>query len=168
MKKNNNGCLRTLVIWILLLGCLGATSLILLFAWLPGATEKEFGKASADLDPITRTITSVRMLLQKDDLVLPVDPGGKAREFIIQDGESVNLIGLNLENSGLIRDAGAFRLYLIYSGGDTGLQSGTFTLSSGTNTVQIARTLQDPNAKLVTVRILAGWRLEEVAASLAT
>jgi UPF0755 protein len=69
---------------------------------------------------------------------------------------------------GLIRDAGAFRSYLIYSGLDTTIQSGKYKLSAAMSVVEIARKLQDATPEEVTFVILPGWRMEEIAASLTT
>ena len=79
----------------------------------------------------------------------------------------MNLIALHLEDAGLIKDAIAFRYYLIYSGSDTNLLSGDFSISQSLNAVEIAGLLQDANAKDVVFYILGGWRLEEIAAGLA-
>jgi UPF0755 protein len=128
---------------------------------------KEFGPASRNLDSFNRAFYSARLLLQKNDLILPVDPNGVPRKFQIQTGETVNLIALHLEDAGLIRDASAFRFYLIYSGADVGLKSGEFTLSPAASTIEIARVLQDVKAKDAVLGILAGWRVEEIAAGLA-
>jgi UPF0755 protein len=84
----------------------------------------------------------------------------------IEQGESVNSIALDLENAGVIRDAGAFRLYLVYSGLDKGIQAGSHPLSPAQNALEIAAAIQDANPKVLSIRILAGWRLEEIAAAL--
>jgi UPF0755 protein len=166
-RSANSSCLRTAIILLLLFLCLIVTSFFALVEFLPGAAAKDFGPSSHALDSFSRAFYSVRLYLQKDELLTPLDPNGTPRTFKIQNGDTVNLIALHLEDAGLIRDAGAFRLYLIYSGADTAMQSGDFALSPALNAIQIAKTLQDANAKEVTFRVLAGWRIEEVAAGLA-
>ena len=71
-----------------------------------------------------------------------------------------------MQTEGFIRNAGAFRIYLVYSGLDTTLQAGAFQLSPAWNAVEIARKMQDATPGQVSFRILAGWRLEEIAAAL--
>ncbi len=151
----------------LLFLCLGVVGILSLIELLPGLAAKDFGAADRGLDPFQKALYSARLLIQRDDLLLPASSNTSQTLFRIQNGESVNLIALHLEDAGLIRDAGAFRYYLIYSGIDVNLQSGDFSLSPTANSVEIAKTLQDANAKQVSFRILAGWRLEEVAAGLA-
>jgi UPF0755 protein len=166
-SNSRSSCLRTGVILLFLMVCLAVSSVLVLVELLPGAAAKDFGPASRSLDPFSRAFYAVRLIFQRDELLQAVDAQGSPKTFKIQNGDSVNMIALHLEEAGLIRDAGVFRLYLIYSGADTNLQSGDFTISPALNGMQIAKTLQDANAKDVTFRILAGWRLEEVAAGLA-
>ena len=147
--------------------CLGGIALLILVEWLPATTVNEIGPAASGMDPVQRIYYSIRLLSQKDELLKPVDSMGSPRSFQIVSGESVNLIALHLEEAGLIRDAGLFRMFLVYSGKDTDLQSGDFSLSPAYSAIQIAQTLRDVNAREVTFRILAGWRVEEVAAGLA-
>ena len=147
--------------------CLGGIGVLILIEWLPATTVKEIGPAANGMDPIQRIYYSVRLMTQKDILLKPVDSMGSPRPFQIVEGESVNLISLHLEQAGLIRDAGLFRMFLVYSGMDTELQSGDFSLSPAASAIQIAQTLRDVNAREVTFRILAGWRVEEVAVGLA-
>ncbi|MDO8971989.1 MAG: endolytic transglycosylase MltG, partial [Saprospiraceae bacterium] len=166
-RTAKSSCLRTAIIILLLFLCLGLSGLFAMLDLLPKTAAKEFGPAAPSLDPFSQAFYSARLLLQQDDLQIPVDLNGTSRTFKIQNGDTVNIIALHLEDAGLIRDAGAFRLYLIYSGADTSLQAGDFPLSSGQSTIQIAKALQDANAREITFRILAGWRIEEVAAGLA-
>jgi UPF0755 protein len=164
-KKSS--CLRTAILLLLLILCLVTTGALALLQGLPALASKEFGAADPALDPIQKALYSARVLIQRDDLLNPASSEVKTVTFQVQDGETVNLIALHLENAGLIRDAGAFRYYLIYSGGDTNLQSGSFELNPAASAVAIAQTLQDANAKIISFRILAGWRLDEIAAGLA-
>ncbi len=166
-KRTNSPAVKIFVLFLLLFACILVTSVLVLFEVLPGMAGKEFGNPSRSLSALDQALYATRLLMQKDNLLLPADAKAPPRTFTIQDGDTVNLIALHLEDAGIIRDATAFRLYLIYSGGDTRLQSGSFSLSPAVNAVQIASILQDVNAKEVNFRILAGWRLEEVAAGLA-
>ena len=72
------------------------------------------------------------------------------------------------KDEGLIGDAEALRDYLIYSGLDTTIQAGEYTLNPRYSPVEIAHALQDATPSEVTFRILPGWRLEEIAAALPT
>jgi UPF0755 protein len=66
----------------------------------------------------------------------------------------------------LITNPSAFRSYLQYSGLDTTLQAGDYSLSPAMTALQIAQEIQSSISEEVTLVILAGWRMEEIAASL--
>ena len=83
-------------------------------------------------------------------------------------GETANSVAARLEENGLIRKGSAFRTYLVYSGMDTSVQAGEYTLSPAMSAVEIARELQDATPEEVDFNILAGWRAEEIAAALPT
>jgi UPF0755 protein len=166
-KKRNPSCLRTFVFILLLFACISLAGGFALVGFLPRLAADDFGPVDRGLGIFERTLYSARLLIQINDLLVPMDPNAKAPvPFRIGDGESVNLIALHLEDAGLIKDASAFRYYLIYSGSDTNLLSGDFSISPTLNAVEIAKLLQDANAKDITFRILAGWRLEEIAAGI--
>ncbi len=135
---------------------------------LPDRANQKFGPPSSHL-PIDQLIRlSAQLLWQSDDLTSPVDSFGEARPFQISLGESVPRIANRLQAEGLIRDAGAFSAYLQYSGLDTSLQAGNYTLSPGMTPIEIGHSLQDATPAEVTLTVLAGWRMEEIAASLPT
>lgn len=165
--KRKSSLLRSLFLLPLMLTCLGGIAFLVLIEWLPSTAANEIGPAAPGMDPIQRVYYSARLLYQKDDLLTALDPYGKPRSFRIESGDSVNLIALHLEQAGFIRDATVFRMYLVYSGQDTALQSGDFQLNPASSAIQIAQTLRDINAREVVFRILPGWRIEEVAAGLA-
>ncbi len=168
MKRKRTSCLTSLTIIFLGLLCILILAGIGALELAPRLAAQEFGPAAPGLDRFQKALNSVQLLLKKDALLTPVDPSGKQIPFDIKMGESVNSIALNLENAGLVHDAGAFRLYLIYSGIDKGIQAGEYQLSSAQNALEIARSIQDATPKVATLTILAGWRLEEVAAALPT
>ena len=90
------------------------------------------------------------------------------KPFTIEIGESVNSVANHLQSVGLIRDAEAFRSYLIYSGLDTSMQAGEYQLSTAMSALDIAHELQDATPEEVTFVVLPGWRVEEIADSLPT
>ena len=96
------------------------------------------------------------------------DPQGDELRFEINIGESTLSITERLQSLGFIIDARAFRDYLLYSGLDASIQAGEYNLSSRMSSLEIAHILQDATPGEVTFTILAGWRLEEIAAALPT
>lgn len=133
---------------------------------IPPRAAEIFGPPSNTLSTWEVYGLSFRLLRDAEMLENPVQPGGEAVPFAIELGEPVLSITQRLENLGLIPSASALRLYLQYSGLDTSLQAGEFTLNPGMTPVAIAQELQDSTPETVKFNILPGWRLEEIAAAL--
>jgi UPF0755 protein len=108
------------------------------------------------------------LILQEQSLIRPVEPSGLPRPFRIGLGEPTASVIQRLYEDGFIASADAFRNYLVYSGLDTTLQAGDYQLSRSMNALEIAKKLQDATPEHITLRILAGWRLEEIAEALPT
>jgi UPF0755 protein len=147
--------------------------LVLFGLWVASSTisrqaEAAYGPAAPGLSFRQRKVLEVILLLNKDQLLEPFDLPGEEQQFTVQSGESTPLIMGRLWEAGLIPDPAALRSFLQYSGLDTGLQAGDYLLNSGLSPVELAYALQDATPKSVTMRILPGWRLEEIAASLPT
>ncbi|MEJ5225480.1 MAG: endolytic transglycosylase MltG [Anaerolineales bacterium] len=101
-------------------------------------------------------------------LTAPRDPAGQPVAFEVQPGESAAQVAERLEAAGLVRDADAFRTYLIYSGLDLTLQSGRHDISPAMSAIEIARAMQDATPTDGVLVVLPGWRMEEIAAALPT
>ncbi|MGD8458018.1 MAG: endolytic transglycosylase MltG, partial [Anaerolineales bacterium] len=82
--------------------------------------------------------------------------------------ESTGSILNRLEDTHLISTQEAVRDYLVYTGLDTQLQAGKFVLSPAMTSIEILNTLLDSTPQFVTVNILPGWRLEEIAENIPT
>lgn len=133
---------------------------------VPGQAEELFGPPNPSLGSFQRYRLSTQLLLQKDSLLRPADPFGEPRSFEIGLGEPTSSVIQHLAEDGFVRDAGAFRNYLVYAGLDTSLQAGQHEISAAMNAVEIARSMQDVTPGDVVFSILPGWRLEEIAAAL--
>ncbi len=127
-----------------------------------------FGSPGIGLNSVEQMTYSARLFMNEKNLMEPLDLSGKEQPFEVEMGESVNSIAFQLQELGIIRNADAFRLYLIYAGLDKGIQTGKYQLSPALNAIQIARTMQDATPSEVTFQILPGWRLDEIAAALPT
>jgi UPF0755 protein len=106
--------------------------------------------------------------LQADQLLEPATLVGDSVPFEIPLGETPPIIASRLEVAGLIPDAGSFVTYLQYAGLDTTLQAGAYTLSPTVRPIELANILQDATPSEVTLSVLPGWRIEEIAATLPT
>ena len=156
------------LVLVLFFSCLGVSYSVYYAFNLPGRAERLFGPSTPGLSLWQRIRLSAGMLWQAGSLTTPADPNGAERSFQIALGESTTSITERLWESGLINNPSAFRQFLQYSGLDTSLQAGEFKLSPAMTPIEIAKTLQDATKNEVTFRILEGWRLEEIAASLPT
>ncbi len=142
--------------------------LFLALVTIPSQAARVYGQPASWLT-VSRRVQYSALLLWYDGLLTrPRDANGVEQPFSIQPGESVNSIAYNLEAMGFIRDAEAFRAYLIYAGLDTSIQAGEYKLSAAMSAIEIARELQDATSEEVTFVVLPGWRKEEIAASLST
>lgn len=155
--------------FVFCLFCLGlaAFSLWAIVASLRQA-ELAFGPPASSLGLYQRFYLPIQLLLQEKTLKLPTETQGISRPFVVALGESTYSITDRLQTEGLIHDAQVLRDYLVYTGMDTSLQAGEYTLSPRMSPIEIAYTMQDATPSEVTFRILAGWRIEEIAASLPT
>ncbi len=129
--------------------------------------SRQFGKPAASLSITQRIMYPIELFLHRDTLNSPVNDSGMDQPFSISAGESVSMICIRLEQSGLIEDAELLRTYLIYSGLDRQLQSGQFTLNPGMSPIEIVFDLMDATPSEAVITILPGWRIEEVAVNVA-
>jgi UPF0755 protein len=143
-----------------------------LFAWwitnLQTQAEIGFGPPSAALGRLDRILLSARLLAQENELRQPANFLAGEQPFIVNLGESPNQIAQRLQDQGLVKNGDALVNYLVYTGLDTTLQAGEYQLSARMSAIEIANAMQDATPKEVLFTILPGWRLEEIAGSLAT
>ncbi|MBL7163086.1 MAG: endolytic transglycosylase MltG [Anaerolineales bacterium] len=135
---------------------------------MPRQVKAAFGPPSPNLGLIERISLTFQLYRYSDQLTDPANPFGDMASFQIVLGESPITVSARLEEQGLIQDADAFRVYLIYSGMDTQIQAGEYSLSPALNSLEIAQALLDPNPTDATLVVLAGWRLEEVGIAIPT
>lgn len=141
---------------------------ILLPGFVTKAAEQKFGPASPQLGGTQQLYLSVLLLLQGNDLTIPLNPTSPEVSLTIAQGESVPSIIGKLWEAGLIGNPGVFKNYLQYSGLDTTLKAGDYKLSPASSPIEIAQAMQTSISADVTLAILPGWRIEEIANSLPT
>jgi UPF0755 protein len=167
MNSNRKPCLAFSLLALIVLIMVGSLFFAFLLV-LPGRAEQVFGPPSSQLNSLQRIGYSVMLLAQEKDLTEPVDSFGTDIQFKIEIGETTPSVIGRLWEAGLISNPAAFRTYLRYSGLDTTLQAGTYTLNPRMAPVELAQALQDATPKQVSFPILPGWRMEEIAAALPT
>ncbi len=133
---------------------------------LPAKTEELFGPPSGDL-PLNKIYTqSLILLISKDQLMEPIRLEIEEYVFPIQPGESLDSVIGNLQKLKVINHSRAFRAYLIYSGIDTRIQPGEYQFTPGLTELDVALLLGNPLPSKTKLSVLAGWRAEEIGASL--
>ena len=135
---------------------------------VPYLAQRIYGAPASHLTGFSRFNFSWQVLANRGDLQSPVNTAAGESTFEIQPDESVTSIAERLEDSGLIRDASAFRAYLVYKGYDSRVIAGRFKLSPGVNSLEIAQQVQSSFSQSVSFYIYPGWRAEEIAAALPT
>lgn len=135
---------------------------------IPRRAAQTFGLPTDKLSYTQQLYYATLLTLQEESLTRPPIPLGEARLFRVDFGEPTASVIQRLQEEGMITSVEAFRNYLLYSGMDTTLQAGDYNLSPAMNAIEIAHALQDATPTHVTIRIFAGWRLEEIAAALPT
>lgn len=158
----------TCLFLFIILAVLIIISAIIIPRLITSRVEQIFGSSSPLLSDRRQLYLSVMLLLQSKDLTEAVKPGGSEVSLTINPGESVPSITGKLWEAGLISNPGAFRNYLQYTGQDTTLKAGEYQLNPGMTPIEIAGAIQSSITADVTLIILPGWRLEEIAASLPT
>lgn len=143
-----------------------AFALIAIVFYAPLLAARSFGPPTPRLDAWSRVLYGWRLLWDRQDLTVPRMVGAPEQEFVVEIGESVVSIANRLEEAGILRNADAFRLYLLWTGQDTSVQAGHYRLSAAMTAQEIARALQSPTPGQAVLVVLAGWRMEEVALAL--
>ena len=107
-----------------------------------------------------RTLVADRVGAEPD---LAKDPRAESRSFVISRGETAGSIARRLQADGFVQDALAFELVLYDTGRESALQSGTYTISAGLTPRELARVFEKAPSEQAVLRIIEGWRLDEVA-----
>ncbi len=160
--KRRHSCVPGVLVVFLLVG-IGLAAVAYL---IPGMAWQSFGPPSPKLNSLQRFSYAFDLVWKAGDMTQPRDPAGADQIFVIQPGESVSSISDRLEQAGLIRNAQTFRMYLLWSGLDTIIQTGTYRLSPAQTARDIGQMLKSKTLTEVMFSVLPGWRLEEIAASL--
>ena len=165
MSKRNSKSILLILIPILLL--LGGAALIIGHSLIRSKVTEQFGRPDANLSLTQRIIYPLELFFNRGTLLSPMDETSSEKRFQIDQGESVSMVCLRLEQEGLIKDAELLRTYLVYVGLDRYLQAGQFELTPKMSPIQIAAELLDATPDEGVITILPGWRIEEVAENVA-
>lgn len=140
--------------------------IVLVFGvYFPKTAEDLFGVMSPRLSLIQRFTLPVKLVLSRSTLFTIFPAQRQECTFTVSAGESVPLIADRLESERFIADGELFTKYLVYSGMDREIQSGSFCIPEQSTSIQVAQLLADPSSRMIAVVIFPGWRVEEIGQS---
>lgn len=92
------------------------------------------------------------------------DKKGQDKIFIIKKGESVDRIGGNLAEAGLIKSKLYFKIYVWRDKAENNLQAGKYVLNPKLNIKEITRILSSGKVlnDELTIKIIEGWTLDDI------
>lgn len=166
LKRVRRSSLVLAGLFVAMCGLLSAAAVIVYR--LPEMAENRFGPASPLLGRAQKIQYAFQLFLKEEVLLAPLPEKADSEKFEIQLGEPVYSITARLQQEGWVPDGEAVRVFLIYSGLDTRVQAGQYRFKDAQNSLDIARGLEDPTPGDVLFIVLAGWRVEEIAAALPT
>ena len=147
MIKNNRPSffprLLVIVLVILLVALIGT------LIGVPAIAAKSFGPADRSLNPILRAHYAITLLRAKDELLTSEQESNFPRKFSIEPDESVEALCRRLEDEAYTSSGALFCTYSVYSWLDRKIQSGTFTLKPELNSIELAHTIPDPEARAI-------------------
>ncbi|MCJ7715978.1 MAG: endolytic transglycosylase MltG [Anaerolineales bacterium] len=167
MKSRKKSRFRGILILsiVFLVACLFCLFSGILFS-IPSRTAELYGPPDPNLNSVKLMTQSLILLFSEEELSTPSNIPPVDLIFPIESGDSLDQILTGLQNLGLVRHPAAFRAYLIYTGIDTRIQPGKFHISSEMSEMEIGNMLGSAAPVQTTISILAGWRMEEIAATL--
>jgi UPF0755 protein len=124
------------------------------------------GGTRVDASSPEELILSLYLLVRGGDVEQPNSDDASLVNFTIAQGETASMVAQRLQEEGLVRDAGLFRWYMRYHGIDSRLEAGDYRLARNLSISDLADELQYATFDEVTIRIIEGWRAEQVAAML--
>ncbi len=96
-------------------------------------------------------------------IFLPKNPYSlPPEEFLIEKGERVREIALNLEKEGLIKNRYFFYFYTFLTGKTKKLQAGKYSLTSNNSIAKIVRKFATGDVIKEKITIIEGWNLKDI------
>jgi UPF0755 protein len=153
----------------IIVGCLALAVALLVGQWhnLGQLRRIVLEEGNPSLNPVERVFLYTYLTERADALALPAGSGQTAQPFTITPGETADTIARNLQRSNIIHDPDLFINYTRFYGLDARLAAGEFFISPQLTVPEIAHGLAEGRLRQIPVRFLEGWRLEEMAATLA-
>ena len=144
---------------------LALAALVIFLIYVVQVNTKTLGLPGENVSLLNNLRYSISLYRNLEELQKPVYfPNDVERKFSIESNDSAMEICRNLATGGFVSSSDSACDYLIYKGNDRFLSPGTYTISSGLNTIQIVNLISKNSNRDIQFTIFAGWRLEEIAA----
>jgi UPF0755 protein len=140
---------------------------VLAVTLLPGFAAAGLGAGSPSLNPAERALLAAYLAAHGRDLDTPDGADDTPVTFSVESGATANSVAASLAQQGLVRDAQLLTYYLRYQGIDAHVEAGDFILRKTMTLREVALALTDARAREVELRVIEGWRREQIAEALA-
>ncbi len=132
-----------------------------------GAFTTDFGPPASTLNPAEQAGLWAYLVLNSEMLKTPAGTDSSPVEFVVNSGENASVVSARLADLGLVANPDLLRLYMRYRGLDDDIEAGNFSLNATLTIPALAETLTEARPDEVRVRLWEGWRVEQVADTLA-
>jgi UPF0755 protein len=131
------------------------------------STAADLGSPSASLSPVEQVALTGYLTLNREALFQAPSTDTTPILFVVEAGENANTVSQRLAEFGIVTNADLLRYYMRYTGLDNDIEAGNFTLTKALTVPEVATALTDAAPDEVKWRAWEGWRLEQIADSLA-
>src|SRR5688572_1475068 len=142
-------------------------AIVLVLAWLPQLAAGRIGAADPDLNPAERTLLAAYLTAHASALDSSAGSDPMPVVVSVEPGATAGAVAEHLGQLGLIRDPQLLTYYMRYQGIDGQVEAGDFILRATMTTREVASALTDAHSREVQLRVVEGWRREQIAESLA-
>lgn len=115
------------------------------------------------LNPVEAVVLRAYLVSNNDALNTPKGTNPEPRRFVVEETDNAQTIGVKLVTNGFIDNGTLFTNYVQYEGRDTDLRVGTYFISESMTIPEIVDKLTDPTPTTVTLTVIEGWRIEQIA-----
>ena len=164
-RDTARGLLKFILVIVVAAALLAAA--FVAYVSLTSGPAGDFGPGASDLNPLEKAGLSAYLSLNRTALSTPPGIDTSPVLFVVQAGENANTVAQRLADTGIVTNADLLRLYMRYQGLDNNIEAGNFTLTKAMTVPQVAEALTDAAPNEIRWRAWEGWRLEQLAESLA-
>jgi UPF0755 protein len=141
-------------------------AIILALLLLPGLMARQLGPGSPDLNPAEKSVLATYLAAHVSELDAPAGADDTPVEFSVAAGATAKGVAASLAQQGLVRDAQLLTYFMQYQGLDSHVEAGDFVLRKTMTLRQVAQALTDARARELELRVIEGWRREQIAEAL--